>query len=317
MQRDRGLLTEMASPKPIRPRSLPITVLIAAKNEAVNMGKCLRSLAPAARIVVIDSHSQDETAQIAQAAGAELLQFDYQGGYPKKRQWALNTLDIETPWVFLIDADEEVASALWDEIRAVTEWEAGPPAYLITKGFHFLGRRFRFGGFSHAAVLLFRHGCARFERLVDEPATALDMEVHERLVVQGTIGRLKNPLVHDDFKGLEAYLDRHNRYSTWDAIARLSLLRGARGGQLEVSPRLFGNVQERRRWLKRVACRVPGEPWLWFLYHYVLRLGFLEGWRGFLASQIRSQYIANVRAKMYEATTVTERSGALQQKDAG
>jgi glycosyltransferase involved in cell wall biosynthesis len=290
----------MTLPDSIPEHSVPVTVLIAAKNEAVNIDKCLRSLGPAARIVVIDSHSHDGTAELAQAAGAEVVSFVYRGGYPKKRQWALDSLDIRTPWVLLLDADEVVPPPLWDEIRAAILREQGPPAYLITKGFHFLGRRFRFGGFSHAAVLLFRQGCARFEHLLDESAAALDMEVHERLLVTGPVGRLQTPLIHDDYKGLEAYLDRHNRYSTWDATVRLALLQGREAGGATVLPRLFGNVQERRRWLKRLACRVPCEPWLWFVYHYVLRLGFLEGWRGFLASQIRSQYIANVRAKMYE-----------------
>ena len=102
----------------------------------------------------------------------------------------------------------------------------GPAAYLITKGFHFLGQRFRHGGFSHAAVLLFRRGAARFEHLLDEPADALDMEVHERLLVDGAIGRLATPLVHEDFKGLEAYIDRHNRYSTWEAKVRFQDLSG-------------------------------------------------------------------------------------------
>ena len=93
-------------------------------------------------------------------------------------------------------------------------------AYLVTKGFHFLGRRFRFGGFSHAAVLLFRTGQAKFETLLADSCDGLDMEVHERLIVRGTIGRIRTPLVHEDFKGLEAYLSRHNRYSTWEARIR-------------------------------------------------------------------------------------------------
>jgi hypothetical protein len=99
----------------------------------------------------------------------------------KKRQWALDQLDIKTEWVLLIDADEVVPNMLWDEISAAISDSSSPPAFLITKGFHFLGRRFRFGGFSFGAVLLFRTGKARFERLVDDDASGLDMEVHERL----------------------------------------------------------------------------------------------------------------------------------------
>src|SRR5690625_7228949 len=88
-----------------------------------------------------------------------------------------------------------------------------------------MGRRFRFGGFSHQAVLLFRNGRARFEELIDDPASALDMEVHERVLVEGSIGILQTPLIHEDYKGLEAYIDRHNRYSTWEARLRSDFLR--------------------------------------------------------------------------------------------
>ena len=279
---------------------LPLTVLLAAKNEEANLPRCLAALAPAGRVVVLDSHSTDRTGEIAREHGAEVVQFDYSGGYPKKRQWALDTLEVETDWVLLLDADEVVPPALWAEIRRAVADPAGPDAYLITKGFHFLGRPFKHGGFSFEALLLFRTGTGRFEQLVDDPAAALDMEVHERVIVDGEVGRLSTPLVHEDFKGLEAYVRRHNQYSTWEARLRQGYLDGGAYGRDTVSPRLLGNAQERRRFLKRLAVRTPFEPALWFLYHYVARGGFLEGRPGLIASQIRSSYIAQVRAKMYE-----------------
>jgi len=279
---------------------LPLTVLIAAKNEEANLARCLGALAPAARVVLLDSHSTDRTAEIATARGAEVLQFAYAGGYPKKRQWALNTLAITTEWVLLLDADEVVPDALWTEIAAAIARRDVSPAYLITKGFHFLGRRFRFGGFSHSAVLLFRRGTARFEELIRDPKNAQDMEVHERLLVDGHVGRLKTPLIHEDFKGLKAYIDRHNQYSTWEARLRTGYLTDGAYGHAAIRPRLFGNVQERRRFLKLLAVRAPGEPLWWFLYHFIFRLGFLEGRPGLIASQIRASYIAQARAKCFE-----------------
>ena len=99
------------------PRSWPVTVLIAAKNEAVNLAKCLAALRDFARVVVLDSHSTDGTIAIAAAHGAEVVQFDYRGGYPKKRQWALDALAIDTPWVLLLDADEVVPAELMAEIH--------------------------------------------------------------------------------------------------------------------------------------------------------------------------------------------------------
>ena len=102
---------------------------------------------PRARIV---------SCEIAAEYGAEVVQFDYEGGYPKKRQWALDNLPVDTPWVLLLDADEVAPSELIDEIGTVTRNNDPHDAYLIVKGFHFMGRRFRYGGFSHAAVLLLK-----------------------------------------------------------------------------------------------------------------------------------------------------------------
>jgi len=281
--------------------SLPVTVLIAAKNEEVNMSKCLAALTDFARVVVIDSGSTDRTADVAAEWGAEVVDFEYQGGYPKKRQWAIDTLEITTPWTLLLDADEVAPASFTEELRTIVTSNSSDDAYLVTKGFHFLGQRFRFGGFSHSAVLLFRTGQAKFEHLLDELSSdVLDMEVHERLIVAGTIGKIDAHLIHEDFKGLEAYITRHNKYSTWEARVRSRHLAGCEWGEETIRPRLFGNSQERRRFLKQIAVRIPFEPLLWFAYHFVLRLGFLEGRRGLIASQIRSSYIAQARAKLYE-----------------
>jgi hypothetical protein len=250
--------------------------------------------------LVVDSHSSDGSPDVASAAGARVIQFEYRGGYPKKRQWVLDGQEIRHDWVLLIDADEAVPPSLWEEIATVVGQPSGPKAFLVKKEFHFLGRRMRFGGFSHRAVALFRRDSARFEELPFADASGLDIEVHERLLVEGSIGRLRTALQHEDFKGLSAYIDRHNRYSTWEAQARISLLEGG-GGSGQVHPRPFGNLQERRRWLKLAAARAPLEPTLWFLWHYVLCLGFLEGRRGLIAAQIRAAYIAQVRAKIFEA----------------
>ena len=147
--------------------TLPITVLLAAKNEALNLPKCLAAVVGRVeRVVVVDSHSTDGTPELALSFGAEVVQFTHRGGYPKKRQWALDTLNITTEWVFLLDADEVVPHTLWDEISTALDGANAPNGFLITKGFHFLGSRFRFGGFSFAAVLLIRAGRARFERLL-------------------------------------------------------------------------------------------------------------------------------------------------------
>jgi glycosyltransferase involved in cell wall biosynthesis len=293
-------------------KTLPLTVLVAVKNEAVNLERCLASLTWAQKVIVVDSNSCDNSAELAARMGAQVIQFQYRGGYPKKRQWALEQQLIDTPWALLLDADESIPQPLYDEIAAVIDDGRARDAYFILKGFHFLGRRFRYGGFSHSAILLFRTGKARFERLIADSADGLDMEVHERLIVDGTIGALKTPLIHQDDKGLAAYIRRHNEYSTWEARVRMQLFDDGGSSRETIPASLIGNLQERRRFLKKVAMRVPAEPFLWFVYHYVFRLGILEGRPGLIASQLRAHYISEVRAKVYEL-----RSTANRQSDCG
>jgi glycosyltransferase involved in cell wall biosynthesis len=279
---------------------LPITVVIAARNEEANIEQCLAALPPAKHILVIDSNSSDKTASISRGFGAEVFQFEHKGGYPKKRQWALDYVPISTDWVMLVDADEVIPPELWEEIAETISGPDAEDAYLITKGFHFLGKRFRFGGFSHEAVLLFRKGKASFEKLYTDPADSQDMEIHERLLVTGAIGKLKTSLIHNDAKGLEAYIARHNFYSSWEARQRFNYLATGTWGEASVRPRCFGNTQERRRWLKGLILKLPFEPLLWFTYHYLLMLGFLEGRAGLIASQLRARHFSHVRAKLYE-----------------
>jgi hypothetical protein len=126
------------------------------------------------------------------------------------------------------------------------------------------------------------------------------MEIHERIVVNGTIGHLSTPLIHEDFKGLEAYIARHNKYSTWEARLRYKFWESGRYGASTITPRLFGNSQERRRFFKSIIIRLPFEHWVWFIYHYFICLGFLEGKPGLIASQIRASYISQTNAKFYE-----------------
>lgn len=280
---------------------LDITALVATRNECANIRYCLDSLKPAKRVIVLDSNSSDGTPEIAKELGAEVVFFNHRGGYPKKRQWALDTIPITTQWILLIDADEIVPTKLWEEIQTTLASSKDKSAFLISKGFHFLGRRFRFGGFSHSAVVLFRAGMARFERLTDVEGDTFDMEVHERVIIEGTAGVLKTPLIHEDFKGLEAYISRHNRYSTWEAGVRLSFINSGKYGEDDIKPRIFGNSQERRRFLKRLVVHLPFEPVIWFCYHYLLCLGILEGRPGLIAAQIRSGYIRDVHAKIYES----------------
>jgi glycosyltransferase involved in cell wall biosynthesis len=282
------------------PDKLPVTVLLACKNEEANIRRCLEALRPAERVILLDSQSTDGTLEIGRSLGAEVVQFHYRGGYPKKRQWALENLDLRSEWICFVDADEVMTEPLWAEIAGEIRSPKARAGYFITKHIHFLGKALRFGGFSFADITFFRRGKGRFERLLEDDPEALDMEVHERLIVDGSVGKFREPLLHDDFKGLERFIRKHNYYSTWEARLRYTFLKTGRWGEETIRPRLLGSRQEIRRFLKSLIVYLPFEPTLWFVYHYFLRLGILEGRRGWIASRLRAQHFANVRAKLFE-----------------
>jgi hypothetical protein len=196
---------------------LPITVIVAARNEARNLPRCLESLRDAGEVYVVDSQSTDGTVEIAQARGAHVVQFHYQGGWPKKRQWALESLPLAYDWVFLVDADEALTPELAREIQEAVQ-NPDCDGYYIALRMFFLGRELRHSGASFYKLSLFRRGKGRFEcRLKDQDRSMADMEVHEHIVLEadgmpGRTARLQHPLLHHNVESLSHYIRKHDEY---------------------------------------------------------------------------------------------------------
>lgn len=273
---------------------LPVSVVIPVRNEAHNLPRCLEALRDVGEVYVIDSQSTDDSVEIARSYGASVVQFHYQGGWPKKRQWAMDSLPLAYDWILLLDADEVLTLALRDEIaRVIRRPEVA--GYWIALQMHFLGRPLRFSGASFWKLSLFRRGRARYEcRLKDQDSSMADMEVHEHLMVDGGTAKLKNPVLHHNVESLSRYIQKHNEYSNWEARVWLD------GDTAELPPALFGNQAQRRRWLKRKFLSVPGSPLFFFLYKYVFRLGFLDGVPGLVYCGFQGIQIFNIKAKIYE-----------------
>jgi glycosyltransferase involved in cell wall biosynthesis len=280
---------------------LPVSVIIAVRNEAKNLPRCLQALTDVGEVYVIDSQSTDETVEIARSNGAQVVQFHYQGGWPKKRQWAMNTLPITYGWILLLDADEVLTPPLTEEIRAAIQNPA-IDGYFIMLRTWFLGRVLRHGDVALWKMSLFRRDKGRYEcRLKDQDASMADMEVHEHVVVEGATARLQNPLIHHNVESLSRYIQKHNEYSNWESRVLLQ-----RGDDKELPPSLFGTQAQRRRWLKHRLFAVPGSPVLIFLYRYVLRFGFLDGVPGLIYCGFQAVQMFHTKAKIYELKTKTE-----------
>jgi glycosyltransferase involved in cell wall biosynthesis len=280
-------------------RTLPVSVIVPIRNEARNLPRCLQSLTGVGEIYVIDSQSTDDSAAIAEAHGAKVVQFHYAGGWPKKRQWAMDTLSFAHDWILLLDADEVLTPELTNEIREILE---NPKAvgYSIRLQLYFLGSILRHGDASFWKLSLFRKGKGRFEcRLKDQDASMADIEIHEHVVVDGPTAQLRHSLVHHNVDSLSRYILKHNEYSNWES--RVLLRR--EGDPEEMSADLFGTQAQRRRWLKRHLFRLPGSPVLLFLYRYVFRFGFLDGVPGLIYCSFQAVQMFHSKAKMYELRT--------------
>ena len=267
----------------------PLSVLVPVKNEAANLRECLGSVSFADEIVVVDSVSTDGTQEIATAAGARVVQFTWNGKFPRKKNWALETIPWRHEWVLIIDADERITPELEKQIRDGIRRDD-------VNGFY-LNRRFWFldGWINHCGYFpswnlrLFRHRLGRYERIeTDNDVQTGDNEVHEHVLLDGRAEYLSAPMEHYAFPNIATFIEKHNRYSTWEAAARDHLRQHADRETLPATP--FGTPLERKRWLKKIAMRAPFRPALRFLYHYIWKQGFRDGYRGWVLCRLLAWY---------------------------
>ncbi|HKX26170.1 MAG TPA: glycosyltransferase family 2 protein [Blastocatellia bacterium] len=282
----------------------PLSVLIPAKNEEHNIAACLESVSWADEIWVVDSHSTDRTVEIASRYTDRVVQFDYAGGHPKKKNWALENLPFSHEWVLILDCDERVTPELKAEIIETLGRAGrapGPDGYYLNRQLIFLGRWIKHCGWYPSWNLrLFKHRLGRYERLGTEAVEdAGDVEAHEHVVLHGRAGYLRNDLLHEDCKSLYHFIERHNRYSNWEAQVYYDLARGEPGPE-SLPASLFGAPVERKRLMKRFWTRLPMRPLLRFIWMYVLKLGFLDGRPGFIFCLLLTMHEAVISAKLYE-----------------
>ncbi|WP_114859118.1 glycosyltransferase family 2 protein [Azospirillum brasilense] len=270
---------------------IPVSVVVMTRNEAVNLPHCLSALDRFAERFVVDSGSTDGTPAIAAAAGARVVPFQWDGRYPKKKQWCLDQLPFGQDWVLFVDADERLGGALVEEIATLMATGPRHAGYFIDGRPVFLGRRLRYGA-GNRKLALFDRRKARFPPAPDlDVATMWEVEGHYQPVIAGTVGRLRHSLDHADDKPVAAWFERHARYADWEAALRSD-------GRMR---ELIGLEIGARRWLKSGFNRLPARPLLAFLYGYVLRLGFLDGGPGLQHALARSFYYWQIGVKIADA----------------
>lgn len=265
---------------------VPVSVIVPAKNEEANLGRCLASIRWADEIFVVDSHSTDATASIAEEHGAKVVQFDFNGTWPKKKNWALENLPFRHEWVFILDADEVMPVQAEEEFRRLlaTGGDGQFDGYWINRRFMFMGKWLRHAYYPNWNLRLFKHRLGRYEQLTAADTRSGDNEVHEHVVVRGRTGSLASGMDHHAFPSIEVFVEKHNRYSNWEARVELDSLLENSGGNLQRR-----NVGLQRK-LKQWSHKLPFRPFLRFLYVFVWQKGFLDGMEGYYFARLHAIY---------------------------
>ena len=267
----------------------PVAAIILTLDEEADLAAALDSLLGwAAEVFVVDSFSRDRTPEIArsyEARGVRFVQHAFED-YSSQWRWALDNLPISQPWVLKLDADERLTEDFKAEAAARLSEPGEAAAFTVRWRLVFMGRELRWGGWrDNGSIRLWRRGRVRLN----------GRAVNELLLCDGPVGGIEARIVHEDRKDLQRWLRRHIRYSTLEA-------REMRGGRLALGaePRFFGRPEERRAFLRRVYSALPARPLLYFLYRYVLRLGFLDGEAGFGMAYLHANFLWWIELKHME-----------------
>ncbi|MGK2859764.1 MAG: glycosyltransferase family 2 protein [Thermoanaerobaculia bacterium] len=260
---------------------LSVTVVVPVRNEAKRIGECLQTVVNEAHeVLVVDSGSNDGTSELARAKGAAVLQFAWVGGTERKRNWVLRTYPFATEWVLFLDADERMCSAAWAAVaEAMSSGAQGLEFRYIN---HFAGTCLRWGD-PQRKVAMVRIGRGRYETLPDLGRSSLDMEVHEHLVVDGSVVRIPTPLLHLDDRGVDHWFRKHLEYAEWEAR------RVESGGTLS---------RALRQTVKYRGMKSLWFPFAYFVYSYILRMGFLDGRAGLLYGLAKLSYFLQVAVRV-------------------
>ena len=279
---------------------IPISLIIPCKNEESNLARCLKSLLWVGETFVVDSQSTDRTIEIAEEFDAQVIQFNYTGGWPKKKNWALENLPFSNEWVLILDADECLPPEAEEEIMSIVNNSGNKHSgYWINRRYFFMGKALKHAYFPNWNLRLFKHKLGRYEKITDLVTDSGDHEIHEHVVVQGSTGRLKSIMDHHAFPTIESFVEKHNRYSNWEAIVE--------NEKKEKADSIQHDGVKLKRKFRMVFRKLPFRPTIRFLYVYIWQKGFLDGWAGYVFARLHGQYEFLTTAKVKEKQILFER----------
>ncbi|MEL6687508.1 MAG: glycosyltransferase family 2 protein [Pseudomonadota bacterium] len=266
-----------------------VTVVIPVRNEQANLPRCLAALKRFDNIVVVDSGSTDNTQQIARDAGAKILDFQWNGTFPKKRNWVLMNHTPDTPWVLFLDADEIVSDEFVNALENAIQ-DDSKAGYWLNYTLYFQGKRLQHG-VPQRKLALFRVGSGLFEKIDEDGWSKLDMEIHEHPIIEGEIGEISAEIDHQDYRGLARFIERHLDYAKWEAkrVALLGDLNAPENASLTRRQKFkYGNFD--RWWYASV----------YFVYQYIVKRGLFDGRAGYHYAYYKAWYFRTIRQLILE-----------------
>lgn len=268
---------------------LPISVVIPVRNEEANLAACLRQVTPFDQVIVVDSRSTDSTCEIARDHGASVIQFQWDGHYPKKRNWVLLNHRLRNEWVLFLDADELVTEGFIAEV-SVALAEDRYDGFWLRYTNYFLGSPLKHGD-PQRKLALFKVGSGLYERIEEDAWSGLDMEVHEHPVIDGAVGEITSLIDHRDDRGVAKFIDRHKDYALWEASRTQQL----RNSGHEVWDQLTARQKKKYRNIDNWWF-----AWVYFFWTYFGKRGFLDGVPGFSYSFYKFWYFHTIRLLIRE-----------------
>lgn len=267
---------------------LDLTIAIPVKNEEKNLPRCLRAIGTdlARRIVVIDSGSTDRTQEIAREFGVEVIEFQWDGRFPKKRNWFLRHGKLNTKWILFLDADEHLTEEFKTDLRKQISLD-NKVGFWLCYTVYFFGEKLK-GGYPLKKLALFQVGAGEYERIEEKNWSRMDMEVHEHPILQGEIGEIKARIDHRDFEGIEHYIQKQNEYSKWEARRYLAL-----------SEEKFNHMT----WKQKIKYRLFTSVWVgpaFFIGSFIFLGGFRDGSRGIAFAILKMSYFHLVYCRIKE-----------------
>lgn len=265
---------------------IPISAIVSVKNEELNLPICLKNLSCFSEVIVVDSNSTDKTSKIVESFGYKLVNFNWNGKFPKKRNWTLDNISILNDWVLFLDADEFLTTEFIEEItrKIKTTKHVG---FWINYNNFFMGEELKYG-LKMCKLALFKKDFGRFEHIAEDNWSHLDMEVHEHPIIKGSVGKFKSTILHRDYKDLEHYIARHNAYSSWEAKRFMSLKKD----------KVITLTLKQK--LKYSLIQTGLLPYLYFIGTYIFKGGILDGLSGFYFARFKSNYFFQIQTKIKE-----------------